>query len=161
MKNLHFLILVFLPILSCNGQRPNNQSTENPLKEFKTKSHAPENQIFKIKETCAVLIQMSDHEADSIDKANANGSSEVADDENSASMAAYNMLKSLKIKTLNSDKRYLSYPLTNTSDTLYLDTRIKGKSLIGHYIFFKMNKQPIISSSELITEKLISDFFLK
>jgi len=161
MKILSLLVLTVMIVFSCTGQTKNTQNDKIKLADFIIKTEVSDNETYTVSGSCALLIQQSDQEADSLESEGGDEYAEYTDDENSASLSAFEMLERLNIKTLNTDKRYIKFTLINQSDPVIIDTRKKEKNLIGYYIFFKANKQPIISESVIISEDLINEFFIK
>lgn len=135
--------------------KTNNSSTT--LKDYVVKTIGTSNDLYDVTKNCALLLQLPDEISDSL--SNSEEFDELSDDENSASMNAYELLQKASIKTEETPKRFIRY--INNGDTLIIDTQKKKDKLFGYYIFFNDNKEPKLFDCGMIDEQVISQYFKK
>jgi hypothetical protein len=176
MKTYPIIILLVFGLLGCQSQ--DNKASGKGLetlaistntkivagkttKGMEVQKPASTNDIFQVSGNCAILLQLTDAESDSIEQNAAQSNEENGDDINSSAIEMNELLEKLGIKTQSVNKRYFSYINPANSDTIFLDTRKTADYTFGSFIFFRDSKQPEIFESITLNEEIIRSFFGK
>jgi len=176
MKKYAILVILLCGLLSCqpqnsetNGKAPEKLtiSDKKEMAEGKTTKDmeisrlSSAKDVFQVPGDCAILMQLTDLESDSIEQASGQDNGEYADDLNSSTLEMTDLLEKLGIKTLTVNKRYISYVNPETSEPVFLDTRKTADYTFGSFIFFSKTKQPGIFESTILSEEIIKKYFNK
>ncbi len=174
MKTYFISILLVCGLLSCQSQ---DSKTTGKVLESQTISNKTEllegkttkdmeikrlpatKDIFQVSGDCAVLLQLTDFESDSI--TSGQDYVENGDDINSSTLEITDLLEKLGIKTQSVNRRYFSYFSSEKSDTIFLDTRKTADYTFGSFILFSQTKQPRIFESTTLNEEIIKNYFNK
>ena len=171
-KTYFFSFLLVCGLISCHsqdgktsGKLPGSQTTsgktvlfeEKTTKDMEIERLPATKDIFEVPGDCAVLLQLTDFESDSISSGQENG--ENADDINSSTLEITELLEKLGIKTQSISSRYFSYFSAEKSDTIFLDTRKTADYTYGSFILFHKTKQPRVFESTTLHEEIIQNYF--
>jgi len=176
MKAYFISILFVCGLLSCQSQDSNTTgkiletqtiSDKTVLLEGKTTKDMEINRlpatkdIFQVSGDCAILLQLTDLESDSIEKSSGQDYGENGDEINFSTLEITDLLEKLGIKTLSVNIRHFSYFNSEKSDTIFLDTRKTADYTFGSFILFSKTKQPRIFESTTLNEEIITNYFNK
>ncbi len=163
-------LMILAGLISCKNNRNDSKTSDksslielksddssNPIKDYFVKSIGTSNDFYEVTKNCALLLQQPDEMNDSL--SNVEGFNELSDDENSASMNAYELLQEASIQAYETPKRFIRY--ISNGDTLIIDTQKKNDKLFGYYIFFNDKKSPLLLDCGLIDKLVINEYFKK